>query len=371
MATDARDVWATPRAAVGRGLRAAEARPRGARAVCGAVLALLGAALAVPNAGPLLRPGPTVGVALSLAGTLVSVGLLAVGYLFVARGVEAESAVRITAWTLLGTAVLGTVVGLLFVYQADTGGSVVDPDFVAANVVAVGAGAHVIVGVYDTQRVRADRLERERRRVAVLNRVLRHNLRNEATVLRLHAELLREELGETDHRSVEAITDASETLAGLADETREITAALEREGKRLGTADVAALVREAVADAREDADATIALDAPEELPVRGDTGVRTAIEQLLDNALEHGGERVSVTVGAAEGWVTVRVADDGPGIPATERRVVTGESEITQLTHGSGLGLWVAKTVAECYRGELVFEDPESGTAVLLRLPAA
>lgn len=53
-------------------------------------------------------------------------------------------------------------------------------------------------------------------------------------------------------------------------------------------------------------------------------------------------------------WVTVRVEDDGPGLPAHERAVVLGDDEITSTQHGSGVGLWIAKWAVESARGELL-----------------
>jgi signal transduction histidine kinase len=65
------------------------------------------------------------------------------------------------------------------------------------------------------------------------------------------------------------------------------------------------------------------------------------------------------------------VSDNGPGIPQREQEIVTGDRTITQLDHGSGLGLWVAKWIVEDYGGELSFEADEAGTTVVLRLERA
>jgi len=70
--------------------------------------------------------------------------------------------------------------------------------------------------------------------------------------------------------------------------------------------------------------------------------------------------------------VTVRVADDGPGIPDDEVAVLTDDRDITQLDHGSGFGLWLVKWVVDSYGGELRFDETDSGgTRVVLTLDAA
>ncbi|MDS0297627.1 ATP-binding protein [Halogeometricum sp. S1BR25-6] len=104
----------------------------------------------------------------------------------------------------------------------------------------------------------------------------------------------------------------------------------------------------------------------------GSAGVRTALDELLKNSVEHGGSAVDVGVYVSPDAVELRVSDDGPGIPAHERDVVTGDAEITSLTHGSGLGLWVVEAVAASHGATLTFADREDGGAVVsLTFPRA
>jgi len=74
-----------------------------------------------------------------------------------------------------------------------------------------------------------------------------------------------------------------------------------------------------------------------------------------------------------EGVVTVTVADDGPGIPDAVREVITGDREVTQLRHNTGVGLWIVAWVVEAYGGAIRFGDglDGRGAAVTLALPAA
>jgi signal transduction histidine kinase len=71
-----------------------------------------------------------------------------------------------------------------------------------------------------------------------------------------------------------------------------------------------------------------------------------------------------VSLSTGEESVTVTVADDGPGIPETERRVVGNGSE-TPLDHASGLGLWLVTWITRDSGGEVVFEAPEDGGSVV------
>jgi PAS domain S-box-containing protein len=77
-----------------------------------------------------------------------------------------------------------------------------------------------------------------------------------------------------------------------------------------------------------------------------------AIENLLRNALEHGGESVTVTVGVLEERNGFYVADDGPGIPESERETVFERGHTTS-EHGSGFGLAIVDQVVAAHGWEI------------------
>ncbi|ELZ26347.1 signal-transducing histidine kinase-like protein, partial [Halosimplex carlsbadense 2-9-1] len=102
--------------------------------------------------------------------------------------------------------------------------------------------------------------------------------------------------------------------------------------------------------------------------------IELALTELLENSVEYGGEHVNIRVEADReaGRVDLRVDDDGPGIPDYERTVVDESTEITQLEHGSGLGLWIVRWVVDSCGGRLRFEESDlGGTAVVLSLTPA
>lgn len=102
--------------------------------------------------------------------------------------------------------------------------------------------------------------------------------------------------------------------------------------------------------------------------VEGDpTRLRQALANLVANGLRHGSS-VTIRVGEHDGAVVVDVADDGPGIdPAVDvfARGVSGAGS-------SGLGLWVARTIAEAHGGSLdLAAGPGPGALFRLSLPSA
>ena len=97
---------------------------------------------------------------------------------------------------------------------------------------------------------------------------------------------------------------------------------------------------------------------------------------LIENAAKYGGGRVFVTVEpVADGFVSILVEDDGPGIPQAQRADIFARGKRIDMTGqpGTGLGLAIVSDVAEIYAGKVELGESEDlgGLLVILSLPAA
>ncbi|REK10036.1 MAG: sensor histidine kinase [Planctomycetota bacterium] len=100
---------------------------------------------------------------------------------------------------------------------------------------------------------------------------------------------------------------------------------------------------------------------------------------LIDNAIKYGGTPPEVEIDSqfvADGVVT-RIVDNGPGIPAKLRRKIFGRfvrlgSELERSQTGTGLGLFIVRTLVRRLHGDIVVTDRQgqSGTIFKVRLPA-
>jgi len=218
-----------------------------ARVAAALFVSVSGFALLIPNVTPLVSGGePPIGIALSVLGTVLSVALVLVGGLLYRSTFTTRNAVRIAVWSLFGIVVLGGIMLGIIRYQAQLGTPMVAPTFTVAKVLSIGAVAHVIIGVYDARRVRAQQLANEQRRVSVLNRMIRHNLRNETTVLGGHASLIAERVDDPELRdSAEAVAKSAAVIGGLAKDANRLQAAFERRPDARGAVPVEPLIEDA------------------------------------------------------------------------------------------------------------------------------
>lgn len=208
-----------------------------------------------------------------------------------------------------------------------------------------------------------DVTERELRkqRLEVLNRVLRHNLRNRVDVIKSNTEAV---ATETDSEYADAIRESADGLAALSSKARSIDQLVSRPGQK-SEADLASVARELAAT---NGDERVTVDGPDTAPLVTDwEALRSALGSAIENAVEHAETSVAITIENVGDGYEIVVADDGPGIPESELASLDAGTE-TPLQHGTGLGLWQLKWSVTKLNGELDF-DTTDGTAVQVIVP--
>ena len=230
-------------------------------------------------------------------------------------------------------------------------------------------------------RVAASR-ENERRFVADAA----HELRSTMAALALQIQLAERAQSEAARASALA-----ELKSGIARASRLVQQLLDLARLEPGVAaetpvsvDLAHIVREVIGNfaARADGQGVdLGADAPPALLVNGSPSeLRSMVANLVDNALRYAPPNTAVTVSLrdTEGAVELAVVDAGPGIPSDQRERVLRRFQRVEgdASAGSGLGLPIAKAIAERHRGDLRLGDANPGheppgLAVQVRLPQA
>jgi len=223
------------------------------------------------------------------------------------------------------------------------------------------------VGIQEdvTAKKRRDRL------FGVLNRVLRHNLRNKMTAIQGFADEITQRTEGEPAEMAGRISETATELTALSEKAQDFQTAVS-DTEPLAPRDILADVREVVSELQTEFPETeFSIEASPCEDVMATERLQLALRELGANAAQYGDSSgVTYTVEMTEdGEVAVRVQDDGPGLPETERRVLEAGRE-TPLEHGSGLGLWLVNWIVTGLGGE-VTTTVDDGTTVTVGLSPA
>lgn len=281
----------------------------------------------------------------------------------------------------------GEVVGFLFALW-ETRHEEAPGDAEAALLLAQHAAAVVRTAraLEDSRRARAEAEAAVRQRDAFLGAAA-HELKTPITSLRGFAQLLRRQVDRTGGADPAHVAQAmaevdrqSHRLAALVDQLLDLTRLdedrLELELQHLDLAELVARAADELRTAHPRH--PLRVDAPGPVVVRADPGrVEQLLVSLVGNAARFApvDSSIEVTLAAADGRAVLSVRDYGPGVPEAEREAIFDRYTRTAgsgHSGGFGIGLHLARRVAELHGGSLSFEPPPLGGACfVLRLPLA
>jgi len=225
-------------------------------------------------------------------------------------------------------------------------------------------------------------LREARQRVDFVNQVS-HELKTPLTNIRLYAELLEDELEESEHRDkLRVIQSESERLSrmilNILTFSRQERRKLNLSMQPIDLADVAAEVSRHFALSMEKRGLHIELSgtSPRYIPLDRDAA-KQIIANLLSNAEKYAalGKRVEVEIIQDAQWTELRVHDHGPGIPQNLQHKVFEpfyrvSDRLTEGVSGTGIGLSIARTLAEMQNGTLALQPSKSGACFIWRINA-
>jgi PAS domain S-box-containing protein len=236
---------------------------------------------------------------------------------------------------------------------------------------SVASSARTTENIIGAQVMVRDASERRQREglISVINRVLRHNVRNKLTVINGHAKMLAADLDGDSASKADRILNAGNHLLNLSESARRIESHRELSPK-LEPLDIVPVISELLTQLNEEySGASVATDIPETAIAETQPRIETALWEILDNAAQHTGSEptIDIDVTVTDKQVLIRIRDYGPGLPETEQKVLaTGEED--PLVHGQGLGLFLAHWIITNLDGEVSVATTR-GTSVDIRLP--
>ena len=220
-------------------------------------------------------------------------------------------------------------------------------------------------------------LKRREEELSILNRIVRHDIRNDMTIIGGRADLLAEHVDEDGRVHLDAMDESSRHVVELTENVGDLMAAITGdESIELEPIDAVGVLRTQLEQARQrfdDAEFEVEEELPEGCYVAANQMFSSVFTNLFNNAVQHHDDppcRVRVSVECDDTTVRIEVADDGPGIPESRRKEVFGRGEKGLDSTGTGVGLYLVDTLVEQYGGEISVGESESGGArFVIELP--
>ncbi|MEF8894351.1 histidine kinase N-terminal 7TM domain-containing protein [Halodesulfurarchaeum sp.] len=213
-------------------------------------------------------------------------------------------------------------------------------------------------------------LVRRQERLQVLNRILRHNVRNDMNVVRGHSTLLQEDDPDNLTKIGKTIEEKTNNLLTISEKAIELNKIF-NSSSTVERVDLNAMVDEIVSPLVDQyPDTTIRTDISAGEFTTDSRILSLVLEEVITNAVVHSGDAPEVTIDAKHRTENLElvITDDGPGIPQMEiDPIITGEE--TNLEHASSIGLWLIYWGTELLKGNVEFVTAGEGTTVRLVLP--
>ncbi|MCY4730194.1 PAS domain S-box protein [Natronomonas gomsonensis] len=220
-------------------------------------------------------------------------------------------------------------------------------------------------------------LKEQRDNLQLLNEVVRHDIRNDLTVVKGYAELLADHVDEDAETELTTVQQKAEEAIELTKTARDLAnVMLQSEAEKQQMSLSHALENQVEETRTGDSVSIVTIDGSiPDVSVRADNMLDAVFRNLLQNAIQHNDKdvpRVAVTAEETDTSVRVRIADNGPGVPDSRKDEIFARGEKGLESAGSGLGLYLVKTLVDRYGGDVWVEDAEpEGAVFVVELPIA
>ncbi|MEM4782528.1 MAG: ATP-binding protein [Halalkalicoccus sp.] len=230
---------------------------------------------------------------------------------------------------------------------------------------------------YAIERKKTERQLRARtRELTILNQLTRHDIRNDISLVVGRAREVTEHIEPRGQEAVDEIIQSSNHILQITrtvgDIVETITDDEEVELYPVVLSSVLATEVEKAQGLYRDVDLAIEGEIAG-LRVRANDLLSSVVGNLISNAIFYNDKDVPVvrlSADASEGAVTIRVADNGPGIPDSRKERLFAEGEQGAASSGMGIGLSLVDRLVERYDGEIWVEDNDpEGSVFCVSLP--
>ena len=209
-------------------------------------------------------------------------------------------------------------------------------------------------------------LEEQRDNLDILNQVLRHDIRNDIQLIMAYTEMLETEYSDEDLQEyTEVVLESADHAVELTTSARDMATVMLSTDEELQGVDLRTVLQSEITEVKA---AYPELELVEEtaipqMSVQANSMLGSIFRNLLKNAIQHNDKEIpkaAISATERDDTVIVRVADNGPGIPDSRKDTIFGKGEKGLDSQGTGIGLYLVKTLLENYGGDIRVEDREN-----------
>jgi PAS domain S-box-containing protein len=210
--------------------------------------------------------------------------------------------------------------------------------------------------------------------LAVVNRIVRHDIRNDMSVILAWVQQLKAELDESRQETLDLLLRRTKAVVQLTDTVKDYVEMLEDDTNIQFESVLLPEIIEQEATATRQAYDSVSIDIGQipATPVLANSMLVSVFRNLFHNAVQHNDKAVpeiTVTGEETEQTVIVNVADNGPGIPDTQKQELFGKGDKGLESSGTGIGLYLVNELTDRFGGNVAVRDNEpEGTIFSLEL---
>lgn len=214
--------------------------------------------------------------------------------------------------------------------------------------------------------------------LALLNQVVRHDIRNDVAVIVGWGDGLKAHVDAEGEAHLERMLNACEHITNITETIGDFLSVLEGESDpELHPVNLDRILTNEIEKARsayDDATITVSGDFDSGCEVVATDLLSSVFRNILNNAVSHNDKaepEITVTVTDDGDSIAVEIADNGPGVPDTQKDEIFGRGEMGLESSGSGIGLYLVDTLVDMYNGSVTLTDNEpTGSVFTVTLDA-